>query len=102
MKKRLARAIHSVRKWCRLNRHNPLKEQYAKLVQKVRGHDAYYGITGNVRSLAKFHCEVERSWRFWLMRRNRERSMTWDKFRRLLRSYPLPRPRIVHSYVRTT
>ena len=101
MKKRLARAIHSVRQWCRLNRHNPLKEQYTKLVEKVRGHYAYYGITGNVRSLAKFHCEVERSWRLWLTRRNRERSMTWDEFRRLLQSYPLPRRRIVHSYVRT-
>jgi group II intron reverse transcriptase/maturase len=102
MKKRLARAIHSVRQWCRLNRHNPIKQQYQKLVQKVRGHYAYYGITGNAISLAKFQCEVERAWRYWLDRRNRERSMTWDKYQRLLKRYPLPRPRIVHSYVRNT
>ncbi len=38
MRKRLARAIRSAREWCRLNRHNPIKEQYDKLVQKVRGH----------------------------------------------------------------
>lgn len=100
MKKRLARAIRSAREWCRLNRHNPIKEQYEKLVQKVRGHYAYYGITGNANSLAQFHCEVERSWRFWLDRRNSERSMTWAKYRRLLNRYPLPQPRIVHSYVR--
>jgi len=102
MKKRLARAIHSIRQWCRLNRHNPIPKQYEKLVQKVRGHYAYYGITGNAISLAKFHSEVERSWRFWLDRRNSERSMTWDKYRRLLKRYPLPQPRIVHSFVRTT
>ncbi len=102
MKKRLARAIRSVRQWCRLNRHNPIEEQYAKLVQKVRGHYAYYGITGNGPSLATFHCEVERGWRFWLDRRNSERSMTWDKYRRLLNRYPLPQPRIVHSFVRNT
>lgn len=102
MKKRLARAIRSVRQWCRLNRHHPIKEQYEKLVQKVRGHYAYYGITGNAISLGTFHCEVERSWRFWLDRRNSERSMTWDKYRRLLQRHPLPQPRIVHSYVRAT
>jgi RNA-directed DNA polymerase len=102
MRKRLARAIHSVREWCRLNRHNPIKEQYEKLVQKVRGHYAYYGITGNAISLGKFHCEVERSWRFWLDRRNSERSMTWDKFQCLLQRHPLPQPRIVHSFVRKT
>ncbi len=102
MKSRLARAIRSVRQWCRLNRHNPIKQQYDKLVQKVRGHYAYYGITGNWASLKSFFHGVQRSWRFWLNRRNRERSMTWDKFRRLLRRYSLPRPRIVHSYVRNT
>jgi group II intron reverse transcriptase/maturase len=102
MKKRLARAIHSVRQWCRLNRHNPIQEQYEKLVQKVRGHYAYYGITGNAISLAKFHCEIERSWRFWLDRRNSERSMTWDKFQCLLQRHSLPQPRIVHSFVRKT
>jgi hypothetical protein len=102
MKKRLARAIHSARQWCRLNRHKPIKEQYDKLVQKVRGHYAYYGITGNAISLGKFHCEIERIWRYWLDRRNCERSMTWDKYRRLLQRYPLPLPRIVHSFVRIT
>lgn len=102
MKSRLARAIHSVRQWCRLNRHNPLREQYEKLAQKVRGHYAYYGITGNAISLGKFHSEAERSWRFWLGRRNSERSMTWEKYQHLLQRYPLPSPRIVHSHFRPT
>jgi hypothetical protein len=102
MKKRLARAIHAVRQWCRLNRHKPIEEQYDKLVQKVRRHYAYYGITGNAISLGNFHCEIERIWRYWLDRRNCERSMTWGKYLRLLQRYPLPLPRIVHSFVRVT
>ena len=102
MKNRFARGIRSIRQWCRQNRHRPIREQYKKLVQKVRGHYAYYGITGNAISLGKFHCEVERSWRFWLDRRNSEHGMTWDKFQCLLKRYPLPQPRIIHSYVRST
>ena len=37
--------------WCRVNRHLPIKEQHVALARKLRGHDAYYGITGNARAL---------------------------------------------------
>src|SRR3970040_633472 len=65
--------------------------------QKLRGHFAYYGITGNFRSLAWFRFEVVRCWRKWLNRRNRERSLDWDIFNRLLRRHPLPPARGVPS-----
>jgi hypothetical protein len=98
--KRLSRAVRSIAQWCRENRHRPVREQHAKLSQKVRGHYAYYGITGNMRMLKWFLCAVHRAWRMWLDRRNRQREMTWDRFNRLLRRYRLPTPRIVHSYVK--
>lgn len=97
--KRLSRAVRSIAKWCRDHRHRPVGEQHATLSQKVRGHYAYYGITGNARALAWFLCAVHRAWRKWLDRRNRNREMTWDRFNRLLKRYRLPPPRIVHSYV---
>ena len=34
------------------------------------GHDAYYGIAGNLRSLLKVHRAVERYWRKMLSRRS--------------------------------
>jgi retron-type reverse transcriptase len=34
----------------------------------------------------------------WLNRRNRNNEMNWDVFNKLLKKYPLPRPRIVHSF----
>jgi hypothetical protein len=37
---------------------------------------------------------VRRAWRKWLDRRNRERRMTWEKFERLEKQYPLPLPKI--------
>lgn len=98
--KRLSRAVRSIAEWCQSNRHRPVCEQHAILSQKVRGHYAYYGITGNVRALKCFLLAVHRAWRKWLDRRNCLREMTWDRFNRLLKRYPLPQPRIVHSYVK--
>lgn len=97
--KRLSRAVQSIAQWCRAHRHSPVVEQHAKLSQKIRGHYAYYGITGNARALHGFLWAVSRAWRKWLDRRNRQREMTWPRFKRLLKRYPLPPPRIVHSYV---
>ena len=98
--KRLSRAVRSIAQWCRNHRHCPISEQHAILSQKVRGHYAYYGITGNMRMLARFLYAVHRAWRKWLDRRNRQREMSWDRFNRLLERYRLPPPRIVHSYVK--
>ncbi len=95
--KRLSRAIRSIADWCRRNRHRPVCQQHHTLSQKVRGHFAYYGITANGRSLANFLNAVTRCWRKWLNRRDRQRMMDWDKFNRLLKRYPLPPVRIVHS-----
>ncbi len=97
MKSRLARSIQSISQWCRKNMHKPVREQWEELKAKVRGHYAYYGITGNFRSIGGFRYLVERRWKEWLNRRNRENSMTWKEFSLLLKRYPLPPPKIVHS-----
>ena len=97
MSKRLTRAVRSIYQWCRVYRHRPVHEQWKKLCQKVRGHYAYYGVTGNGRMLNNFRHEARRAWRKWLNRRNRERKMTWAKFERLEKRYPLPLPKIYHS-----
>jgi group II intron reverse transcriptase/maturase len=100
MSKRLSRAVRSIAQWCRVHRHLPIREQHRKLSQKVRGHYAYYGITANFRSLANFLGAVQRVWRKWLDRRNSRREMDWERFALLWKRYPLPQPRIIHSYVK--
>ena len=87
---RLSRALRTINQWCSENLHEPLAEQQQTLGRKIRGHCAYYGITGNSKSLSAFRLWVVRTWRRWLSRRNRERGMTWDRFNKLLESYPLP------------
>jgi group II intron reverse transcriptase/maturase len=97
---RLRRAIQTIAQWCRFNRHEPLVEQHQTLVQKLRGHFGYYGITGNGGALHRFRDAVIRVWRRWLSRRTRGNSLSWDHFTRWLRRYPLPAALVVHSVCR--
>jgi group II intron reverse transcriptase/maturase len=93
---RFSRAIKKIAEWCRWNRHQPIVEQHRTLSQKLRGHDAYFGITGNGRMLQKIRHVVTIVWRKWLARR-RDRPLSWDQFARVLERYPLPAARVVHS-----
>jgi RNA-directed DNA polymerase len=94
---RFSRARHRIAMGCRANRHLPIKEQHTMLTLKLRGHDAYYGITGNARALSKLRNWVERDWFKWLRRRSYAAWQNWEWMLRLLTVFPLPAPRIVHS-----
>ncbi len=94
---RFRRALGKIREWGWKHRHLPLKEQQRELNEKLRGHDAYYGVTGNHHMLTRLRWEVAKLWRKWLVRRNRGNSPNWEKFKAMLRTFPLLPPRIVHS-----
>lgn len=96
MKSRLTRAVREVAQWCRKYRHEAVRDQHRALCQKLRGHYQYYGVIGNWDALKSFLSAVERAWRKWLHRRSQKARMHWSKFKRLLKRYPLPEPRIVH------
>ena len=94
-KDRFRRSIKQLSDWCQRWRHHPVAEQHRQLVQKMRGHYAYYGITGNYPALSRYrHC-AERSWIKWLGRRSQRSKINWDKAQRLFERYPLPTPRII-------
>jgi group II intron reverse transcriptase/maturase len=95
---RYVRALAAVAEWCRKHRHLSVPEQHTHLVAKVRGHYAYYGITGNSRRLSWYAYQVRRIWRKWLSRRDRGNGLNWSRFNELLKRHPLPAPRIVHRY----
>lgn len=97
---RFNRAVKSIAQWCKRHRHKPVKEQHRVLTMKLRGHDAYYGVTGNCKALQRLRHAVARVWRMWLDRRGGRRPMRWERFSRLLRRYPLPAARVVHSVCR--
>lgn len=97
---RFTRAVRTLAQWCRQNRHRPIPEQHVTLSQKLRGHDAYYGITGNSRCLSDFHRTATRLWHKWLSRRSWAGHLNWPRFKRLLERFRLPPPRVVHSVFR--
>ncbi len=96
-KGRLSRALKRVNIWCRRNRHASVAWQHQKLVRKLRGHYAYYGITGNDQGLKHFLYGVRQRWQKWLERRSQRSGMPWTRFYCLLERYPLPNTRIVHA-----
>jgi RNA-directed DNA polymerase len=97
---RLQRAIRRIADWCRSSRHLPIPEQHQTLGQKLLGHCAYYGITGNGEALRRFRDAVLGFWRKWLSRRRRGRPLSWDHFNLLLKRYPLPAALVIHSVCR--
>lgn len=98
MRKRLRRSLTAVGEWCQQHRHMPVDEQQKTLNAKLRGHYQYYGRPTNSQSLLKFYRGVVRIWRKWLNRRTRGNRMTWERYKQLLRRYPLLSPQIRHSW----
>jgi len=94
---RLKQAVKDVYQWCKENRHMPLKEQHQMLVLKLRGHYGYYGITGNSERLQTFRNWTGLAWFKWLSRRSQKVTLSWERFEAIIRRYPLPPARIVHS-----
>jgi RNA-directed DNA polymerase len=96
---RFSRALKRASEWLRSVRHQPVAQQHEQLVRKLRGHNNYYGIPGNWAALSRFRYEVVRLWRKWLDRRSNKACMTWERFNRLLKRYPLPSPVVAHGLV---
>ena len=97
-KGRFARALKSVHDWCKNNRHLPIEAQHDYLARAIRGHCAYYGLTGNGKRLEWFRYQVARIWRKWLARRSRRRCLNWDRMNETLKRYPLPSVKFVRSW----
>ena len=97
-KDRLARSLKRFNQQCRGMMHWPLNAQHDRLCQMLKGHYAYFGITGNFRRLKRLHRMVTRVWRKWLSRRSWKSNLNWQRFGRVLERFALPVPRIVHRY----
>jgi RNA-directed DNA polymerase len=96
--KKFREKLKKMNEWCRQHRHEPIGFQYEKLCQKIKGHYAYYGITGNMRGLQRYLDEVKRIWRKWLSTRSWKSRLNWNKFNEILKQQcALPPARVVHS-----
>lgn len=97
---RFTRAARKITEWCKTHRHLPLAAQHKTRSQKLRGHYAYYGITGNRIALWRFHEAVRSISRKWLMRRKRGGRRPWSWFSQITQWYRLPPAVAIHSVCR--
>lgn len=95
--RRMARALRSLHTWCRLHRHDPIASQHAALCRKYRGLCAYFGLTGNGPRLAVLRWRLDRTWRYWLLRRSNAARKPWSWWTDFSRRWPLPPARVVRS-----
>lgn len=96
-RKRRNRFMRMLWSWCKENRHDPIGEQHEALCSKLRGFYQYFGVRGNFKVLEVVYEYAEKVWRHWLGKRHRGGYISYKKFKNILGSYPLPRPRIVHN-----
>jgi len=99
---RMRRKLKDLRQQAKRRRHLPVAGQHQWLSRVLRGHYAYYGVTHNFPWLARFYHHVRRLWYEVLRRRDGRRRLTWARFRTLLEHFPLPLPRITHSWLPKT
>lgn len=55
-------------------------------------------LNDNYKSIRKFLYLVTELIYKWINKRSQKRSMNWNEFNIYLKRYPLPKPRIIHSF----
>ena len=92
-KSRLRRSLTSLQELMQRIRHYAISEQVGEINAALRGHYAYYGVAGNLRSLVKVYRVVERYWRRMLCSRSwAGHRLTWDAFNQIKDRTPLLPP----------
>ena len=94
-RKKLQAACRRMTAWIKQHRHLPGRVFYRQLNLRLRGHDTYYGLHGNYRSLHRFFERAMRSVFKWRNRRGGKRqSFTWEQFTQGWDRIGIARPRI--------
>jgi RNA-directed DNA polymerase len=91
---RMTRALAAITAWCRLHRHDAVREQHRGLTRRLRGHFNYFAVTTNGKQVWRLLYWATRIWRKWLTRRGQRSRITWARFQTLERALPLPRPKL--------
>jgi len=93
--KRLTAKVKGYKEWLKASRTLPTADIMKITKAKLLGHYAYYGVTDNYRSINAFTYLINQTLFKWLNRRGKRGCMTWEKFAKLLKVFPLPKPRIM-------
>lgn len=93
-RKKFVAKVKIFKEWLKKARILKTRELWATAKAKLRGHYNYYGVTDNLRGIARFFEAVKRLLFKWLNRRGKRNCINWEKFNEMLKRFPLPNPRI--------
>ena len=99
---KLANSLKEFGAWLKAVRNQMgIKELWKKIAEKLRGHFGYYGVSENARSLKSYYRAAISLVYKWVNRRSQRSSMKSNEFNEYLKRFPLPVPRIHHSFYKT-
>ena len=84
-----------VKEWLQKKRHLPIRELIYKTNARLRGHYNYYGISHNYEKLKGFFRFVTQELKKTLNRRSQKDKTDWLKFNKILKNFPLVKPKIM-------
>jgi len=93
-RKKFTAKLKIFKEWLKKARTLKTRELWETAKAKLRGHYNYYGVTDNLRGIARFGEEVKKLLFKWLNRRGKRGCLNWEKFKEMLKRFPLPKPRI--------
>jgi group II intron reverse transcriptase/maturase len=95
--KRMRAKLRQVKDELARRQHQPIPEQGRWLASVVRGHCAYYAVTGNSGAVKAFRTQATRHWCAELRRRGQHHRLDWKRMNRLATRW-LPPARITHPF----
>jgi len=98
-RKKYTAKCRAMNAWLKAIRNQVKTKEWWKILEaKLQGHYQYYGVSENYDSIVRFYnATVRLVWK-WMNRRSQKRKMNWDRFTKYLEHYPLPKPKITHSF----
>jgi group II intron reverse transcriptase/maturase len=97
-KERLRKKVKETRERLLKDRHKPVKLQGVWLKSVLTGFYNYFGVPGNLASLARVRHEIMMGWWNALRKRSQKaRRLSWEKMKVVAETW-LPKPRVTHPY----
>lgn len=93
-KKKLKQKFETVKKWLHERMHEPIIITGKSLKRKVVGHYAYYGISGNYKSLIKFYEYIKYTWFRVLRKRGQKHKIKYLDFLKIWKYINIPKPKL--------
>ena len=101
--KKFRAKVKDLNLWLKSVRNQVLtKDWWKTLGLKLQGHYEYYGVSENFVHISKFYKLAVMLAKKWMNRRSQKKAMNWEKMNTYLQLYPLPKPRIRHSFYDVT